>query len=82
MSKESKIVPKDVYYDIDGVRAILLSRGVNKSLEDIANEMGYTDEGLRKLRKKGTQAAASLLHFAKENMLRIEDIVKEVDSKK
>lgn len=82
MSKESKIVPKDVYYDIDGVRAILLSRGVQKSLEDIANEMGYTEEGLRKLRKKGTQAAASLLHFVKENMLRIEDIVKEVDSKK
>lgn len=82
MSKEEKIVPKDVYYDIDGVRAILLSRGVNKSLGDIAKEMGITDEGLRKLRKKGTQAVASLHHFAKDNMLRFEDIVKEVESKK
>ena len=75
---ETKI--KDVYLDIDGVIDIMKKRGVVKNYEQIAKEFEMTTVSLRTARTKAPKMIASLNHFLKENMLRFEDLVKEVKS--
>lgn len=73
---------KDVYLDFESAILIFEKRGVEKGLEKIASEIGYTMQGMRKLRKKAPKAVSILHHFLKENCLKFEDLVKECDSKK
>lgn len=73
---------KDVYLDFESAILIFEKRGIEKGLEKIAGEIGYTMQGMRKLRKKAPKAVAILHHFLKENCLKFEDLVKECDSKK
>lgn len=76
---ETKI--KDVYLDIDGVIDIMQKRGVMKNYEQIAKEFEMTTVSLRTARTKAPKQISSLNHFLKENMLRFEDLVKEVETK-
>ena len=72
---------KDVYFDFDGVTKIALSRGVLKTDKSLAKEIGYSGVGFEKLKVKAPQAVAVLFAFLKANDLKLEDVVKECDSK-
>lgn len=77
-----KLEIKDVYFDFDNVIAIALKRSVLKTDKSIAQEIGYTNAGYEKLRVKAPQAVATLVAFLKANDLKLEDVIKECESKK
>lgn len=82
MSNENGYPEKaDIYLDFDSCVKIFQARGVVKGTDLIAKEVGYTPEGLRKVRKKGPKIIASIYHFLKDNDLKFEDLVKECETK-
>lgn len=68
---------KVVYLDFDGVNEILKKRGRDVSLKKTASEIGYTPEGMFKMRKAAPKAIAMLHKYLKDNSLNFEDLVKE-----
>lgn len=85
MSKKGLVIEnveiKDVYLDFDNVIAVCLKRGVLKTKSSIVKETGYTWQGIELLKTKAPKAIAVLYHFLKENDLKMEDLVKECESK-
>jgi len=77
-----KLEIKDVFFDFDNVMAIALKRGVLKTEKSIAQEIGYSNDGYKKLNRKAPQAVATLVAFLKANDLKLEDVIKECESKK
>lgn len=70
---------KATHIDFDGVIVICKDRGVKKTIRSIAKETGFAVTGINKLRKTSPKAVTMLYHFLKENDLKFEDVVKEVD---
>lgn len=72
----------DVFLDFKGVIKILKDRGVSKTLGDISAETGNSLRTLDYQKKRAAPIVKMIYHFMKENDLRFEDLVKEVESKK
>jgi hypothetical protein len=68
---------KEVYLDFEGTIKELRNRGRQVNLESTANDIGYTEPGLRKLRNKAPKSVAMVYKYLKDNMLEFEDLVKE-----
>lgn len=71
----------DVFLDFNGVIKILKDRGVKKTLDSIAAETGNSLRTLNYQKKRAAPIVKMIHHFLKENDLRFEDLVKEVESK-
>ena len=86
MAKKNEVLEqldiKDVFFDFDNVTAIALKRGVLKTDNSIAAEIGYTMDGYKKLKNKAPKAVAILVAFLKANELRLEDVIKNCEVKK
>lgn len=78
----AKVEKKEVVMDFDGAIEILKSRGRSTNLKKVAEEIGYTEVGLGKIRKIAPKPIKMLFHFLNDNMLKFEDVVKEVESNK
>lgn len=70
-------VEKEIYLDFEGAIEILKSRGRKVSKKETAEEIGYTEPGMSKLRKKAPKSVAMVFKYLKDNMLTFEDLVKE-----
>lgn len=70
---------KEVYLDFVGAINELRKRGRDVDLKSTASEIGYTEAGLIKLRKKAPKAISMIHKYLKDNMLEFEDLVKEKD---
>jgi len=68
---------QEVYLDFEGAIKELRKRGKEINLESTAKEIGYTEPGLRKLRKKAPKSVAMVHKYLKDNSLEFEDLVKE-----
>lgn len=78
---KDEIKIKEVYFDFENVKAVCLSRGVLKTDNSLMKEIGYSYDGYVLLKKKAPKAVAVLFKFLKDNMLTIEDVIKEVEEK-
>lgn len=68
---------KEFYLDFEGAIKILEGRGINVSIKETANQIGYSQVGMMKLRKKAPKAIEMLAVYLQENVLRFEDLVKQ-----
>ncbi|APZ82915.1 hypothetical protein [Flavobacterium phage FL-1] len=79
---QKKIEEKcSVFLDFKGVKEIFKNRGIDKSMSDIQSGMGISPRSLDYYKKEAPAIVAVIHHFLKENDLRFEDLVKEVESK-
>lgn len=72
----------DVFLDFNGVIKIFKDRGVAKTLGNISEETGNSLRTLDYQKKRAAPIVKMIFHFLKENDLKFEDLVKEVESKK
>lgn len=79
---EVKEGQKEFFLDFHGAIKTLRNRGVETNFEKVANELGYTRQGLSKMVDKPPKALVIVLTFLKDNDLRFEDLVKEREPKK
>lgn len=68
---------KEVYLDFEGTISLLKSRGADVDLRTTAKEVGYTEAGLGKLRKKAPKSVAMVHKYIQDNGLEFGDLVKE-----
>ena len=68
---------KEIYLDFNGAINELRKRGRKVDMKSTASEIGYTEAGLIKLRKKAPKAIVMVHKYLKDNSLEFEDLVKE-----
>lgn len=68
---------KTVYLDFLGAMEIIKSKGGTVSVKETAEQIGYSEPGMFKLREKAPKAVAMVFKYLKDNNLRFEDLVKE-----
>jgi len=73
------VVKRETYLDFDGVIKTLRKRGHEIDLKTISRQIGYSTVGLQKLRKKSPNVVSMIHQFLKDNDLKFEDLVKEIE---